>query len=129
MNSTSSIENNETENTQNETTSVGLVDVDGKKYYYKEDWTFVTSTWKTINRKRYYFGEGGAAVTGWQTIKGKKYYFAEDGSSLSGWHTIDGDLYYFYSNRYIAKNTTLTRRVGNKIVKYTINSNGVATIV
>ncbi len=109
MNSTSSIENNETENTQNETTSVGLVDVDGKKYYYKEDWTFVTSTWKTINRKRYYFGEDGAAVTGWQTI--------------------DGDLYYFYSNGYIAKNTTLTRRVGNKIVKYTINFNGVATIV
>lgn len=68
----------------------------------------------------------GVMQTGWQTIDNKTYYFSETGSGLVGWQTIDGKLYYCYSDGHIAKGIVITRRVGNKLVKYIIDTDGVA---
>ena len=65
----------------------GLLDVDGKHYYFDP-----------IER---------AAVTGWITLEDEKYYGGTDGAFLTGWQTIDGAKYYFYETGIMAKDTVI----------------------
>jgi len=76
---------------------LGLVEIRGKYYYFKDGQKF-TSTWKTVNGKRYYFKRNGAAATGSVRIGGTYYVFNKKGqlqTSEAGTHTvkIDGVTY------------------------------------
>ena len=77
---------------------LGLVNIRGKYYYFKNG-KKLTGAWKTVNGKRYYFKQTGVAATGSKRIGGTYYVFNEKGelqSSKKGNHTvkIGGATYY-----------------------------------
>lgn len=95
------------EQTENHVNS-GLVEENGKLYYYSEDGSLFKNGYKevTVNGKTqyYYFTEDGSAYTnGYKqfTKNGKKvyYYFQKDGSAYTSGYlnfSMNGKQYYFY---------------------------------
>lgn len=86
----------------------GLIEENGKLYYYLEDGSLFKDGIKKITvdgkAQYYYFTEDGSAFTGGYkkvTIDGKKvyYYFQKDGTAYTDGYkkvTIDGKKYYYY---------------------------------
>ena len=58
--------------------------VNGKWYYFDNEWAYMHTGFTMINDKVYYFNESGAMVTGTQTINGKDYLFDENGVLIKG---------------------------------------------
>ena len=56
----------------------GLVEENGKYYFYK-DGKKLKKVWKTVNGKKYYFKKNGQAATGSYKVKKKYYIFNEKG--------------------------------------------------
>ena len=75
----------------------GLVEENGKTYYYVSD--VKQSGWQTINGKTYYFDTASKAMykgkAGKKTINKKIYYFDANGVRKTGFIIISGSKYYF----------------------------------
>ena len=60
----------------------GWFTLDGKKYYYNDQYEMVTG-WLTIGYDRYYFGEDGVMTVGKREIDGEMCYFGPDGLQIA----------------------------------------------
>ena len=113
------LEESETNKTQDQDLSTGLIQTSDGLRYQNEDGTYAKQEFKEVNGNTYYFDSDGYAVYGLNVIEGERYYFASDGSmttgwmswkadgtrsyfdpenggaALSGWQTIDNKTYYF----------------------------------
>lgn len=73
----------------------GLVTLDSKMYYFKDDYS-MSYGWQTIDGKRYYFDTStGTAYIGLKKINSKIYYFDKNRIMKKGWVGISGKKYYF----------------------------------
>lgn len=104
----------------------GLVEENGKYYFYK-DGKKLKKVWKTVNGKKYYFKKNGQAATGSYKVKKKYYIFNEKGvfkkykseqpvsvgkrvyfvskkgMAAPGWHVYENKLYYAKKSGVCAK--------------------------
>ena len=58
--------------------------INGKKYYFDQEWAYMRTGFQAINGNWYYFKDSGEMVTGSQTINGKPYVFDSNGVMISG---------------------------------------------
>lgn len=106
----------------------GSYDIEGHRYYFQEDGTALTNSWKKVDGRYYYFGEDGKALTGIQHVgkhimgfsdTGERlnglyinndsyYYFNRMGASEKGLYEIEGEQYYFNGDGTIVKNQRKT---------------------
>lgn len=108
----------------------GLVEENGKYYFYK-DGKKLKKVWKTVNGKKYYFKKNGQAATGSYKVKKKYYIFNEKGvfkkykseqpvsvgkrvyfvskkgMAAPGWHVYENKLYYAKKSGVCAKSQTV----------------------
>ena len=108
----------------------GLVEENGKYYFYK-DGKKLKKVWKTVNGKKYYFKKNGQAATGSYKVKKKYYIFNEKGvfkkykseqpvsvgkrvyfvskkgMVAPGWHVYENKLYYAKKSGVCAKSQTV----------------------
>ena len=75
------------------TTLSGWQEIEGKKYYFKED-GYVSTGMTVIGENTYFFDANGVMQTGWQTVGGKKFYFGADGVKETGWISVGSVKYY-----------------------------------
>lgn len=71
----------------------GLVEIDGRWYYFKSSLRLQTG-WVFENNAWYYFWPSGEAATGWSLIDGRHYYAAQTGAMAKGWIAYDGKWYW-----------------------------------
>lgn len=73
--------------------------VDGKLYFFNQDYTLHTGwkIWSDGARSYFVPSRGGAAAAGWWTLGGKRYYFNAKRNAAIGKWTLDGKCYYFDS--------------------------------
>lgn len=76
----------------------GLVQEEGHYRYITRD-TYVTSSWKTVNKSKYYFDDAGNAVAGRaKNINGTYYVFSDEGKLLkpskNKFYKLKNGLYY-----------------------------------
>ncbi|WP_415319889.1 hypothetical protein [Clostridium perfringens] len=64
---------------KNEQPVSGLQEINGEKYYFNENTSYMETGWKYINKNWYHFRENGVMDTGWRKINGDWYYFNENG--------------------------------------------------
>ena len=102
--------------------TTGWVTENGKRYYYDENGTMLTSQWLRLNGSSYYFGEDGALVTNsWLTDDGAECYVSSNGVKvLSNWVTSDGKRYYMD-----AKGRKVTGRQSINGQSFIFDENGV----
>ncbi|MGT2928640.1 KxYKxGKxW signal peptide domain-containing protein [Streptococcus dentasini] len=91
----------------------GFKTIDGKLYFFGDDYAQVTEGFRRIDYKLYHFGfydhEGDILRGSYLNDGDKWYYFDKDtGQALTGWQTIDGTKRYFDSNGVQAKNIDKT---------------------
>ncbi|MEH7119871.1 glucosaminidase domain-containing protein [Neobacillus vireti] len=75
------------------TNNTGWKTINGKNYYYNQDWTMKTG-WLQLNGAWYYLDNTGAMQTGWVKTGGKWYYLDASGVMKTGWQYIGGKWYY-----------------------------------
>lgn len=64
--------------------ATGLKELNGKKYFFKDDGSMATNYWKNLDGNNYYFGADGTMIVN-ETRKGtdgKKYYFDGNGVAV-----------------------------------------------
>lgn len=95
----------------NSTAVKGWQDIDGKRYYFKDDTSMMHSGLLEVDGRVYSFSEDGPIDYGWQTRNPGDgdhwYYFGSDGAALTGWQPgIEGDgyKYFFWTDGYTDKN-------------------------
>ncbi len=97
---------------------VGLVNYEGKNYYFSQSGEMVKGFAK-INNDTYYFDSEGVMQTGLVQISGKYYYFNSLGARQYGFKKIGNYNYYFMPNTGAAKTGFWTRKYkGKKINTY-----------
>ena len=79
---------------------IGLVDIEGARYYFNENGMMQTG-WQIIDNVKYYFYESGQMATsteidGWSIDSNGIATKIE--VVLNGWQNIDGDWYYYVNN-------------------------------
>ena len=79
---------------------IGLVDIEGARYYFNENGMMQTG-WQIIDNVKYYFYESGQMATsteidGWSIDSNGIATKIE--VVLNGWQKIDGDWYYYVNN-------------------------------
>ena len=72
----------------------GWQDIDGNRYYFREDGALCTG-WQAIESQVYYLGTDGCLATGWLDLDGARYYLGADGILHTGWQNIGDQRYYF----------------------------------
>ena len=72
----------------------GSQKIDGKRYYFEEDYRLARG-WVSRGGDRYYYDTDGGMLTGWQTIDGVQYCFTDSGILRVGDVEIDGTKYRF----------------------------------
>lgn len=78
----------------------GVKKIDGQIYGFHGSQYYCLSGWQTIDGKRYYFREDYSAVTGWYQEGTAWYYAEEDGTMVKGAKTIDRKIYGFHPTQY-----------------------------
>lgn len=101
--------------------SFGWHIIQGNRYYFDQSTGVAYVGLKKINSKIYYFDKQGVMKKGWVSINGKKYYFSSDGTAVTGIRKISSHYYYF--SKYGVMQTGW-KNVNNKI--YYFSTNGVA---
>ena len=69
-------------------------------WWYNDDWSYPTNSWKTIYGKDYHFNSQGYMDTYWARVDGKYYWFgkANDGAKKTYWQNIWGRWYWLGSD-------------------------------
>ena len=68
--------------------------LDGKKYYFEDNYQLARG-WVTRDGNRYYYDNDGVMMTGWQTINDARYCFSDSGRLYVGDVELDGTKYRF----------------------------------
>ena len=65
-------------------------------WWYNDDWSYPTNSWKTIYGKDYHFNSQGYMDTYWARVDGNYYWFgrANDGAKKTYWQNIWGKWYW-----------------------------------
>ncbi|WP_312473473.1 glucosaminidase domain-containing protein [Neobacillus sp.] len=79
------------------TANTGWKNLDGKWYYYNQDWTLKTG-WLQAGGKWYYLNQSGVMQTGWLYSGGKWYYLDNGGVMKTGWISTGGKWYFLDGN-------------------------------
>lgn len=74
-----------------------FVEIQGDHYYFQEDGSALTSSWKKANGNYYYFGTEGKALKGIHYLGVQYFGFSNEGLRLRGYHEIDHKRYFFNS--------------------------------
>lgn len=74
-----------------------FVEIQGDRYYFQEDGSALTSSWKKANGNYYYFGTEGKALKGIHYLGVQYFGFSNEGLRLRGYHEIDHKRYFFNS--------------------------------
>ncbi|MBO4485216.1 MAG: hypothetical protein J5738_07505 [Lachnospiraceae bacterium] len=72
----------------------GTHTLDGREYYFEEDYHLARG-WITRGESKYYYDMEGIMLTGWQTIDDNQYCFADSGELYTGEREIAGVTYLF----------------------------------
>lgn len=69
-------------------------------WWYNDDWSYPTNSWKTIYGKDYHFNSQGYMDTYWARVDGNYYWFgrANDGAKKTYWQNIWGKWYWLGSD-------------------------------
>lgn len=69
-------------------------------WWYNDDWSYPTNSWKTIYGKDYHFNSQGYMDTYWARVDGNYYWFgrANDGAKKTYWQNIWGRWYWLGSD-------------------------------
>ena len=85
--------------------SMGFTKIDGKTYYFDDNYDNKTGL-LTLFGDLYYLFEDGGMAQGLQKINDKLYLFLDDGKAISGWQTVDGSIYYAAADHTLAVGKT-----------------------
>lgn len=92
------------------TNHVGLLTVDGQKYYFNKKGHMVKNVFVEIDGKRYYFGSNGRMVTGLISKWGNTYFANANGElQVDAMVEVDGDTYYFDQDGIMVKKEFITK--------------------
>lgn len=72
----------------------GVHTLDGREYYFEDDYHLARG-WITRGESKYYYDTEGIMLTGWQTIDDNRYCFAASGELYTGEREIEGVTYLF----------------------------------
>lgn len=101
--------------------ATGRVVIDNQTYEFATDGKYIGTSSEsllnglvTINGKLYYYKQN-VAQTGYQEVNGKKLYFGADGAAVYGWYTMNGSTDYYVNGEVTAAAEDRTLR--NQIIK------------
>ena len=97
------------------TMATGLTEIDGKKYYFKENGHMLYQNKVTVNGETYYFGKDGASVTNMLVTQyHKTYHFGADGLMNTGFVNLEDGTYFFNETTGVMAVDKYIEKDGNK---------------
>lgn len=101
--------------------ATGRVVIDNQTYEFATDGKYIGTSSEsllnglvTINGKLYYYKQN-VAQTGYQEVDGRKLYFGADGAAVYGWYTLNGSTDYYVNGEVVS--ITENKTLKNQIIK------------